>query len=338
MNITVYGGGSWGTALAHVLAQSLDPSSSNRVRLLLRDNDVAQAINTCHENPRYLPGLPLHPALEAVTDRQALGESHVWVLAVPCQAQRETLREVRAFFQPQTVVINASKGIELSSLRPMSEVVHEALLPDSAADLAYAVLSGPTFAKETVEGKPTAVVLGCADESLGEYLREMFATPLFRCYSSTDVRGVELGGAVKNVIAIAAGVSDGLGFGHNARAALVTRGLAEISRLGVMLGSRPSTFMGLSGLGDLMLTCTGDLSRNRQVGLRLGKGESLPDITTAMHTVAEGVKTTAAVAQLALRYDVDMPITTAMAAVLEGSLDPAEAVRGLMSRALKEEG
>lgn len=336
MNITVYGGGSWGTALAHVLTHSLAHTASH-VRLLLRDKNLAHSINTQHENSRYLPGLPLHPALEAVTDRDVLADSAVWVLAVPCQAQRATLLESCAFFQPQTVVINASKGIELSSLKPMSEVVREALAP-AAAFFSYAVLSGPSFAKETVEAKPTAVVLGCADESLGARLRELFANPWFRCYSSTDVRGVELGGAVKNVIAIAAGVSDGLGFGHNARAALVTRGLAEISRLGVMLGSRPSTFMGLSGLGDLMLTCAGDLSRNRQVGLRLGAGEALSEIIADMRTVAEGVKTTAAVAQLAQRHNVDMPITTAMAAVLSGTLTPSDAVHGLMSRALKEEG
>ena len=219
----------------------------------------------------------------------------------------------------------------------MSEVADEGLGRPGDFARRYAVLSGPSFAREVVECKPTAVVLGCVDEALGASLRELFATSWFRSYSSTDVRGVELGGAVKNVIAIAAGVSDGLEFGHNARAALVTRGLAEITRLGVALGARPSTFMGLSGLGDLMLTCAGDLSRNRQVGLRLGRGESLAAITGAMRTVAEGVKTSAAVYRLAQSLGVDMPITAAMNAVLDGSLAPAEAVAGLMSRALKEE-
>lgn len=333
MTVTVYGGGSWGTALAHVLA-----CGGRDTRLLMRDAAVAEAVNTRHENPRYLPGLALHPALQAVTDSAALAESDLWVLAVPCQSQRAALEGARDHLRPDTVVVNAAKGIELSSLKPMSEVAAEGLGRPGNFARRYAVLSGPSFAREVVECKPTAVVLGCADEALGASLRELFATAWFRSYSSPDVRGVELGGAVKNVIAIAAGVSDGLEFGHNARAALVTRGLAEITRLGVAMGARPSTFMGLSGLGDLMLTCAGDVSRNRQVGLRLGRGESLAAITGAMRTVAEGVKTSAAVYRLAQSLDVDMPITAAMNAVLGGSLSPAEAVAGLMSRALKEEG
>ncbi len=333
MTVTVYGGGNWGTALAHVLA-----CGGRGTRLLVRDAAVAEAVNKRHENPRYLPGLRLHAGVLAVTDPSVLAESDVWVLAVPCQSQRGALEDVRSLLRPSTVVVNASKGIELNSLKPMSEVAAESLGLPGHFERRYAVLSGPSFAREVVECKPTAVVLGCADEALGASLRELFATTWFRSYSSTDVRGVELGGAVKNVIAIAAGVSDGLKFGYNARAALVTRGLAEITRLGVALGARPSTFMGLSGVGDLMLTCAGDLSRNRQVGLRLGRGESLAAIGEAMRTVAEGVKTSAAVYRLAQSLGVDMPITAAMNAVLDGSLSPADAVRGLMSRALKEEG
>jgi len=189
-----------------------------------------------------------------------------------------------------------------------------------------------------MQDKPTAVVLGCADEQQGIRLRNLFSTPCFRAYSSPDVRGVELSGALKNVIAIAAGVSDGLDFGHNARAALITRGLAEMARLGQSMGAKTSTFMGLSGLGDLTLTCAGDLSRNRQVGLRLGRGETLEQIRSSMKSVAEGVKTAAAVARLAHAKSVEMPITNAMNAVLEGSSSPRDAVRALMSRALKEEG
>ena len=332
MTVTVYGGGSWGTALAHALA-----CGGHGTRLLVRDATVAEAVNERHENPRYLPGLRLHADVLAVTDPSVLAESDVWVLAVPCQSQRAALEDVRRLLRPSTVVVNASKGIELNSLKPMSEVAAEGLGRPGHFERRYAVLSGPSFAREVVECKPTAVVLGCADETLGASLRELFATTGFRSYSSTDVRGVELGGAVKNVIAIAAGVSDGLEFGHNARAALITRGLAEITRLGVALGARPSTFMGLSGLGDLMLTCAGDLSRNRQVGLGLGRGESLASVIKAMRTVAEGVKTSAAVYRLAQSLGVDMPITAAMNAVLDGSLSPVEAVRGLMSRALKEE-
>ena len=332
MTVTVYGGGSWGTALAHALA-----CGGHGTRLLVRDATVAETVNERHENPRYLPGLRLHADVLAVTDPSVLAESDVWVLAVPCQSQRAALEDVRRLLRPSTVVVNASKGIELNSLKPMSEVAAEGLGRPGQFERRYAVLSGPSFAREVVECKPTAVVLGCADETLGASLRDLFATTWFRSYSSTDVRGVELGGAVKNVIAIAAGVSDGLEFGHNARAALITRGLAEITRLGVALGARPSTFMGLSGLGDLMLTCAGDLSRNRQVGLGLGRGESLASVIKAMRTVAEGVKTSAAVYRLAQSLGVDMPITAAMNAVLDGSLSPVEAVRGLMSRALKEE-
>lgn len=337
MSIVVYGGGSWGTALAHVLACS-PRGAELGVSLLLRDDEVAAAINARHENFRYLPGLRLHEGVRAVTSPAVLAGASLWVLAVPCQAQRAALEAVRPLLRSDALVVNASKGIELSTLRPLSDVVAETLAPgDEAFRARYAVLSGPSFAREVVLGKPTAVVLGCVEDALGARLRELFAAPWFRSYSSTDVRGVELGGAVKNVIAIAAGVSDGLNFGHNARAALVTRGLAEISRLGAALGARPSTFMGLSGLGDLMLTCAGDLSRNRQVGLRIGRGESLEAIAADMRTVAEGVGTAAAVARLARDRQVDMPITAAMDAVLAGDLDPKDAVKGLMSRELKEE-
>lgn len=225
--ITVYGGGSWGTALAHVLA-----SAGREVSLLLRDEAVAAAVNERHENPRYLPGLPLAPSLRAVTDSSVLGASDVWVLAVPCQNQRGALEAARTLLRPETVIVNAAKGIELDTLKPLSVVTREALGGmEEDVRCRYAMLSGPSFAREVVENKPSAVVLGCAEETLGARLRAMFATPWFRCYSSPDVRGVELGGAVKNVIAIAAGVCDGLRFGDNARAALVTRGLAEITRL-----------------------------------------------------------------------------------------------------------
>ena len=332
MTVTVYGGGSWGTALAHALA-----CGGHGTRLLVRDATVAEAVNERHENPRYLSGLRLHANVLAVTDPSVLAESDVWVLAVPCQSQRAALEDVRRLLRPSTVVVNASKGIELNSLKPMSEVAAEGLGRPGHFERRYAVLAGPSFAREVVECKPTAVVLGCADETLGASLRDLFATTWFRSYSSTDVRGVELGGAVKNVIAIAAGLSDGLGFGLNARAALVTRGLAETSRLGVALGARASTFMGLSGLGDLMLTCSGDLSRNRQVGLRLGSGESLEDIASSMCMVAEGVKTTQAVHRLAQRLGVDMPVTGTMYSVLYEGFAPREAVQALMGRQLKEE-
>ena len=305
-SIAVLGGGSWGTALAHLLAHA-----GHSVALLLRDTEQAAHINAHHENPRYLRGVQLHPGIRAVAgdtggpeQAEVLADVSILVLSVPCQAMRGTLRRLAGVVPPDCVLVNTAKGIEVSELVTVERMVREEL--PGFVDR-YAVLSGPSFALE------------------------------FRSYSSTDVPGVELGGAIKNVIAIAAGLSDGLGFGLNARAALVTRGLAETSRLGVALGARASTFMGLSGLGDLMLTCSGDLSRNRQVGLRLGSGESLEDIASSMCMVAEGVKTTQAVHRLAQRLGVDMPVTGTMYSVLYEGFAPREAVQALMGRQLKEE-
>lgn len=335
-SIAVLGGGSWGTALAHLLAHA-----GHGVTLLLRDAEQAAHINAHHENPRYLRGVKLHPGIRAVAGGMG-GPEHaaslegagILVLSVPCQALRAALRGLAGAVPPGCVLVNTAKGIEVSELVTAESMVRDEL-PGHLTR--YAVLSGPSFALEVASCKPTAVVLGCRDERLGARLRETFSAPWFRSYSSTDVPGVELGGGIKNVIAIAAGLSDGLGFGLNARAALVTRGLAETSRLGVALGARASTFMGLSGLGDLMLTCSGDLSRNRQVGLRLGAGETLDAIAASMSMVAEGVKTTQAVHRLAQRLGVDMPVTAAMHGVLYGNVPPREAVQTLMSRQLKEE-
>ncbi|MEI3479549.1 MAG: NAD(P)H-dependent glycerol-3-phosphate dehydrogenase [Bilophila sp.] len=334
--IAVLGGGSWGTALAHLLAHA-----GHDVTLLLRDAAQAAHINAHHENPRYLRGVPLHPGIRAVAGSMggpeqaaALEGGGILVLSVPCQALRAALRGLAGAVPSDCVLVNTAKGIEVSELVTAESMVRDEL-PGYLSR--YAVLSGPSFALEVASCKPTAVVLGCRDERLGARLREVFSAPWFRAYSSSDVPGVELGGAIKNVIAIAAGLSDGLGFGLNARAALVTRGLAETSRLGVALGARASTFMGLSGLGDLMLTCSGDLSRNRQVGLRLGAGETLDAIAASMNMVAEGVKTTQAVYRLAQRLGVDMPVTAAMHGVLYGNVPPREAVQALMSRQLKEE-
>lgn len=327
--VGVLGGGSWGTALAHVLA-----GTGREVTLVVRDPAQAAAVNELRQNPRYLPGEALHPGIRATADVTALVPAALVVLAVPCQHLRAALADPALALAADAVLVNAAKGIETGTLATPARVVADTR-PAYAAR--QATLSGPSFALETVRGKPTAVVLGCADEDLGANLREAFSTDWFRAYSSTDVTGVELGGAVKNVVAIGAGISDGLGFGHNARAALITRGLAEISRLGVALGARAATFMGLSGLGDLLLTCAGDLSRNRQVGLRLGRGEALDAITAGLGMVAEGVKTTAAVHALAQRHGVDMPVAFAVHHVLTEGLDPRAAVQALMARRLKEE-
>lgn len=326
--VTVAGGGSWGTALAHLLAARGLPAT-----LWLRDADVARAVNRRHENPRYLPGFTLDARLTASTDPTVLDRPWL-VLAVPSQQLRGWLSAHKRHFQPGLVLVNAAKGLETGSLSTCGAVTAEVL---SGLGPRYAALSGPSFAAEVLRGLPTAVVLAARDEALGRALRELFSGPAFRCYSSTDVVGVEMGGALKNVMAIAAGVCDGLGLGHNSRAALVTRGLAEMSRLGVACGASRSTFMGLSGLGDLSLTCAGDLSRNRQVGLRLGRGESLEAITRSLGMVAEGVKTAAAVHALALRLGIDAPITAAVHGILYEKRPPHEALRSLMSRDLREE-
>ena len=329
LRTAVAGGGSWGTALSHVLA-----TAGHETTLVLRDENVARAINERHENPRYLPGKKLHDKVTASTDLHALQACDVLVLAVPCQHQRSWLRDAGQLLAADTIVVNASKGLENGSCLPMSRVLEEEL-PHLAAR--YAVLSGPSFAAEVMEGQPTAVVLGCRDERLGGSLRDLFSTPSFRCYSSTDVTGVEMGGALKNVMAIAAGVCTGLGFGSNASAALITRGLAELSRIGVAMGAKPLTFMGLSGLGDLVLTCTGSLSRNRTVGERLGRGERLEDIVSSLGMVAEGVKTAGAARMLASRFGISAPVTEAVCRILHEGTSPRTAVRELMDRPLKEE-
>ncbi|MDL2306577.1 NAD(P)-dependent glycerol-3-phosphate dehydrogenase [Desulfovibrio sp. OttesenSCG-928-C06] len=331
MKITVLGGGSWGTALAGMLS-----AKGLQVSILLRDAGQAEDINLRHINSRYLPGIKLAGAGErllAATDTaEAFADASMCLLAVPCQSMRGVLASLSGHFFSGMPVICASKGLELGSLKTMSGVVREEL-----PQVRYAILSGPSFAKEVAQGMPSAVVMGCSEKILGEELRDVFSGNLFRVYSSVDVTGVEIGGAIKNVIAIAAGVSDGLGFGHNARAALITRGIAEISRLGAAMGASPATFMGLSGMGDLVLTCTGDLSRNRQVGLGLAKGKSLSQIVDDLGMVAEGVKTTEAAVALGDKLGVDLPIAVTVRAMLQGELAPVDAVKSLMSRALKEE-
>lgn len=328
LRIVVVGGGSWGTALAHLLCVG-----GHEVCLLLRDQSVATAVNERHENPRYLAGHALHPALRASLDPACVASAQLLLLAVPCQQLRSCLHSLAPHLAPRTVLVNAAKGLELQSNNAMEQVVHSVL----GADVSYAILSGPSFAAEVMKSLPTAVVLGCADEDRGARLRQLFSTNWFRCYSSTDVRGVELGGAMKNVMAIAAGMCDGLGFGHNSRAALITRGLTEMRRLGMALGAQEKTFMGLSGLGDLILTCTGDLSRNRQVGLRLGQGEDLEHITASLGMVAEGVKTAEALHHVAQVKEISAPITAAVCGIVQGVLPVREAVVQLMTRSLKEE-
>lgn len=330
MKVAVLGGGSWGTALANLLAQK-----GMEVWLWVRRAEVAAEISNTHTNTRYLPGQSLSPNLRSSTDlKTILTKSDCVLLAIPCQQLATVLRDNQDIFPYGVPLVCASKGVELGTFRTMRQVVEEELQKISPR---YAMLSGPSFAAEVAAQKPTAVALGCANAQTGEFVQHLFSTDSFRVYVNTDVIGVELGGAVKNIMAIASGIADGLGFGENARAALITRGLAEMSRLGRALGARPATFMGLSGLGDLVLTCTGDQSRNRQVGLALGRGQGLDEILSAMHNVAEGVKTTQAIFALGQEHGLDLPITTQVHAVLFENKHPAQAVQDLMSRPLRDE-
>ncbi|HNQ04667.1 MAG TPA: NAD(P)H-dependent glycerol-3-phosphate dehydrogenase [Thiobacillaceae bacterium] len=328
MKFGVLGAGAWGTALAIRLART------RPVTLWTRSPRHADDLRTRRENRRYLPGHPFPASLQttAQLDR-AIADADCLICAVPSNALRElaqTLRQ-RAPTQP---LIWLCKGFESNSR----------LLPHQVLDTAWpehpaaAVLSGPSFAQEVARDLPAALTVACPDLAFARTMARAMHDPGFRLYASTDVVGVELGGALKNVIAIAAGISDGLGFGLNARAALLTRGLAELSRLGRCLGGRAETFMGLSGMGDLILTCTGDLSRNRQLGLRLAAGEHLEAALQSLGHVAEGVPTAMEADQLAKELDVDTPITQAVAQILRQETPPHEAVGGLLSRNLKDEG
>jgi glycerol-3-phosphate dehydrogenase (NAD(P)+) len=330
MKIAVIGGGSWGTTLANMLAKK-----GLSAHLWVREHELLSEIKSTGENTWYVPGVKLFPGLHVSTDlSQVTAEADYFLFAVPSQYLRAVLETLKRHLPKNAAIICASKGIEQDTLLPMSEVVREAI---GSLKPRFAMLSGPSFAREVIQEMPTAVSLGCTDKKAAKDIQELLATPYFRVYTNPDVRGVELGGAIKNIIAIAAGVSDGLGFGANARAALITRGLAEMSRLGRAMGANPKTFMGLSGMGDLVLTCTGDLSRNRQVGLHLAKGDKLLDILSRMRMIAEGVKTTQAVHALGKKLSLELPITEQMHEILYQEKAPSQAVRDLMTRTLKEE-
>ncbi len=329
--ICVAGGGSWGTALAHHAGLQ-----GHKVTLLLRDKDVCTSINTRHENSRYLQGCKLHPAITATTDPEAPGalDSPVIILAIPCQQQRSYLLQHRHLLSPNVRIANAAKGIELETGLTCSQFFAE-IVPDHTDG--YAVLTGPSFAREVMDSRPTAVVIASASASTASFFQGILSSSSFRCYTSDDVLGAELGGAVKNVIAIACGICDGLEIGTNGRAALVTRGLAEMSRLGQAMGAKEHTFLGLSGLGDLVLTATGSLSRNRTLGLALGQGKSLQEAGDAIGMVTEGVKTAFAVSRLAQKLACPVPITNAVCDILNGTLSASEAVHQLMNRSLIQE-
>jgi glycerol-3-phosphate dehydrogenase (NAD(P)+) len=329
--IAVVGAGSWGTTLANLLAEKDLP-----VTLWCFEKDLALRMRTTSINDLYLPGISLSKNLQVTDDLDSAVEDAAFVVFVtPSQVTRQVLRRSLPALKSDAVIVSASKGIENDSLQLLSQVFDNELPPGLKRRVVF--LSGPSFAREVSQHMPTAVVAAGYEPTVAEAVQQLFSTPVFRVYTHDDIVGVELGGAMKNVIALAAGVADGLGFGYNTRAALITRGLAEMTRMGVKLGADRETFAGLAGMGDLVLTCTGDLSRNRSVGMELGKGRSLEEILDGMNMVAEGVKTTLSAYQLAQKLGVDVPIIEQTYQILYQAKDPRQAVTDLMLRDLKAE-
>ncbi len=308
----------------------------NEVRLWSRNADVSSAINRDRHNPQYLTDVEIPPGVTATSDLgEALEDREVVICAVPSHGVREVMSQANRVLPDDAILVSTVKGIEVETGMRMDQVLQEVL--DPVHHPRFVFLSGPSFAREIADHKPTVVTVASLEESFAIAVQTTLSCPWFRCYSATDVVGVEVGGALKNVVAIAVGFCDGMGLGQNARAATMTRGLAEITRLGVKLGANPITFLGLSGIGDLLLTCTGDLSRNRQVGLELGKGRKLDDILSEMKQVAEGVRTTEAACRLAEREGVEMPIVQMVRAVLQGSVPNDRVVELMMTRQLGSE-
>jgi glycerol-3-phosphate dehydrogenase (NAD(P)+) len=331
LKASVFGAGSFGTAVAQVLATNFE-----EVALWARDPALVEAVNGRHENPGYLPGLPLSPRVKATTDvESAAAGTELVVMAVPSQAVRGFLQASHLVLPPHVPVVTIAKGIENETLCTMTEVL-EQCLPESFFP-SIAVLSGPSFAKEMMARLPTVVTVAARLERTAKAVQAMFSSEVFRTYTSTDVVGVQVGGALKNVIAIAAGVSDGMGLGHNSRAAIITRGLAEISRIAVRMGGNPLTLSGLAGMGDLVLTCTGELSRNRTVGFQLGQGRAMEDILAQMKQVAEGVKTARSARDLAAKFQVELPICQQVYALAYEGKSPRAVLMELMVRSPKSE-
>jgi glycerol-3-phosphate dehydrogenase (NAD(P)+) len=329
--VGVIGGGSWGTALADLLASKGIP-----VELWVYEEEVKQQILEHRENRTFLPGFALSDKITPTNDLDhAIRDKDMVLMVVPSHVFREMASRISTGLSAKTIVVSASKGIENKTHLTMSGVLQEAL-PDHPAGR-LAVISGPSFAREVVRKVPTAITVASSDHQTAVFLQQLFATPQMRVYTHADVIGIELGGAVKNVIAIASGIIDGLGLGLNTRAALLTRGLAEIRRLGVALGADPWTFSGLAGVGDLILTATGDLSRNYTVGKKLGQGMTLKEILSEMTMVAEGVKNASSVYNLSRKMGVDMPISQEVYHILYDGVAPQEAVHRLMTRDLRDE-
>ncbi len=329
MKIVVIGGGSWGTALAKVLAEK-----GHRVSILVRRKEVEEAINRANENPFYLPGIKLPEGIKAgLNPEEAFSGVELAFWVIPSFALKDTLLRLKPFAEKVPFHISGIKGIDFDSEKTPYFILKENL----PGDAKVLVLGGPSFAKEVAKGLPTAVVLAGKEEEVTKELQQAIAMPYFRVYRSRDPVGVEIAGALKNVIAIASGISDGLELGLNARAALITRGLVEIVKLGTRLGGEITTFYGLAGVGDLLLTCTGALSRNYRVGYAIGKGKQLNEILQELHQVAEGVKTSAVVQNIARRLEVELPICEAVYEVLYQGENPKKCLEKLLSRALKSE-
>ncbi|HEY1758834.1 MAG TPA: NAD(P)H-dependent glycerol-3-phosphate dehydrogenase [Bryobacteraceae bacterium] len=331
VNLAIIGGGSWGTALSLLLAPQFQT-----VRLWMHEADIARQMKATRETSLFLPGFRLP---ENVSPSSQIAESlegaHIVIGVMPSQHARTIYGTMLSHLNPDSIIVSATKGLETGSLLRMSQVIEQVCRPRFKARVA--VLSGPTFAREIAQGEPAAVVAASQDLPLAREVQSAFSTPAFRLYTNSDPVGVEIAASLKNVVAIAAGVCYGLGLGSNVQAALITRGLAEITRLTVAMGGKPQTLAGLAGLGDLVLTCSGNLSRNRQVGLELAKGRRLSDILGSMRMVAEGVETCGAAVELGQKFEVDLPIIQQMHAVLHASKSPREALRDLMERSLKEE-
>jgi glycerol-3-phosphate dehydrogenase (NAD(P)+) len=330
MRTAVLGAGSWGTTFAKVLADA-----GGDVTLVGRRPELIAAVAERHENPEYLPGVALPTTLRATADpAEALDKAEIVVLAVPAQRLRENLAGWAAAIEPDATLVSLMKGIELGTAMRMSEVIGEVA---GCGPERVAVVSGPNLAREIAEEQPAATVVACVEKARAELLQRACFTPYLRSYTNTDVVGCELGGAVKNVIALAAGMAEGMGFGDNTRASLITRGLAETARLGAALGADPLTFAGLAGLGDLVATCSSRLSRNRTFGERLGRGESLEQARAAVRTTAEGVQSCRSVLELARRVGVDVPITEGVVRVCHDRMRATELVPSLMGRDMKDE-
>jgi glycerol-3-phosphate dehydrogenase (NAD(P)+) len=334
--IAVIGAGAWGTAIAIVLGRK----GIHQVRLWAHETEVRDSITQKRTNEQFLPGRTIPEAVTATNDLPAaLDGAQIVVSAIPSQHCRRLFERMRPLIPAQTLIVSATKGLEEGSLQRMTEVIGQVLLHHGHADQPVGALSGPSFAQEVAHGDPTAITIASQDTALQRTVQQEFSDPSFRVYTNGDVVGVELGGALKNIVAIAAGICEGLNLGHNSVAALITRGLAEMTRLSIACGGRAETMAGLAGLGDLVLTCTGGLSRNRSVGVELGRGRRLPEILAGMHgMVAEGVFTTTAAVGLAHSRGVEMPITAQMHAILHHGKSPREALHELMTRSGKSEG